>query len=543
MLVSRPPPGVRGTIHRRGLSPGRAALAVSAGATMTLAFAPYSLVAAAPVSIAAMIMAVSGLRPRTAVLLGWGYGFSFLGTHMAWLAASMGVTAWIAVVVLQACWFAMWSALCVLARPGVASPLWMATTWTLVELLRSAWPFGGLPWGRAGFVVVDSWWQGWLAYVGVTGATFLIVLSGAGLAAALGRVRRRPALTVGLVLGAATLSVTPLVSPYAPKERGSFLVALVQGAVPGDGTQVAAHHREVTRSHARATVELARSIAERGDQAPDLVVWPENSTATDPLTQPEVSAVVQTAAASLGAPLLVGAITDGPRVGTAANQGIVWRAGGPTADRYTKRHPVPFGEYIPLRSLLGGISPRLAEIPRDMLPGGRSTPLQIGKVLVADAICFDVAFDDVIPTQVANGAQVVVVQTSNASFLGTSQLEQQLDITRARALESGRWVAVASLNGISAVIRPDGSLAARAAIREPAVLVERLGLVSELSPAIKFQSHWPGALVVAAAAMASLRLLRHARAGRPSRWNVRGGGGTRRHPHHTSHLTTKSSSR
>ena len=76
----------------------------------------------------------------------------------------------------------------------------------------------------------------------------------------------------------------------------------------------------------------------------------------------------------------------------------------------------------------------------------------------------------------------MTVQTSNATFIHTDQIEQQFAITRLRALETGRWVVVASTNGVTGVIAPDGSVVASAEPRTQAALVERVGLDSSITP-------------------------------------------------------------
>jgi apolipoprotein N-acyltransferase len=155
---------------------------------------------------------------------------------------------------------------------------------------------------------------------------------------------------------------------------------------------------------------------------------------------------------------------------------------------YTKTHPVPFGEHIPWRSVIGGWSSRFDRIPRDMLPGQGEGPLSVYGLLVADAICFDVAYDDVLPGQVARGGQIAVVQTSNATFTGTTQPEQQFEITRARAVELGRTVVVASTNGVSGVIAGDGEVTQRATGEEAATLVAEVELADRVTPAVRSQS-------------------------------------------------------
>jgi apolipoprotein N-acyltransferase len=174
------------------------------------------------------------------------------------------------------------------------------------------------------------------------------------------------------------------------------------------------------------------------------------------------------------------------------NQGIVWDPVTGPGERYTKRHPVPFGEYIPFRDVIDGWNfGRLAVIGRDMVAGTGKEPLTVAGTKVADAICFDVAYDDVLDDQVARGARLVTVQTSNATFIFTHQIEQQFAITRLRAIETGRYVVVASTNGLTGVIAPDGHVIAEARPRTTSVLDEQVGLVDAVTPAVRL-GQWPG---------------------------------------------------
>ena len=228
------------------------------------------------------------------------------------------------------------------------------------------------------------------------------------------------------------------------------------------------------------------------------MLWPENSTATDPFDDAATNARSSRRATAIGVPILVGAIVDGGP-NEVLNQGIVWDPETGAGERYTKRHPVPFGEYVPLRSvfLRYNFFDRLRDVGRDMLTGTRDEPLDVGGVPVADAICFDVAYDDGITAQVSRGAELLVVQTSNATFIRTDQIDQQFAITRLRAIETGRWTAVASTNGVSGVIAPDGEVVDVAEPRTQDVLVERVALIDTLTPATRIGA-WSG-LVLAPA--------------------------------------------
>jgi apolipoprotein N-acyltransferase len=275
-------------------------------------------------------------------------------------------------------------------------------------------------------------------------------------------------------------------------------VAAVQGDVPGTGLDVPAVHREVTANHVRLTQQLAADVATGERPQPDFVLWPENSTAVDPFSDEEVHAGIVAASDAIGVPVVVGGMSNDPLDETQVlNQGIVYRPGLGSGDRYTKRHPVPYGEYIPFRgSLIPETYGKLRMVPRDMVRGTSLEPVRVGDVSVADAICFDVAYDEGIGGQVARGAQMVVVQTSNAMFSRTGQLGQQFEISRLRALETGRWVAVAAINGISGVVRPDGTVAASVPARREGVLVEEVGLSTTTTPAVRL-GVWPARLALA----------------------------------------------
>jgi apolipoprotein N-acyltransferase len=70
--------------------------------------------------------------------------------------------------------------------------------------------------------------------------------------------------------------------------------------------------------------------------------------------------------------------------------------------------------------------------------------------------------------------RALVVQTNNATYMGTGQVEQQFAIARLRAIETGRPVVVAATNGVSGIIGPDGAVRERAPVRTQTVLVDQV---------------------------------------------------------------------
>lgn len=484
----------------------RLLLALAGGLTLTAAFEPVAFAYLVPVGLAAFALATRDLTFWRSGLVGLAFGVAFYFTHIDWMRTSIGPDAWAALATIEALFYGLVGLSVPLLRRLPAWPIWLAATWTAVESLRSGWPFSGMPWGRVSFAVVDTPIAPTVTYLGLTGMSFVLALVGFLVAAVVetwlpgtdAKVRRTRPLAFGTLVAVGALLVIPVARPYEAAETGSAVVAAVQGDVPGPGNDILYDHRGVTRNHVDATLALAAEATRpsgAGERAgapgvrPDFVLWPENSTAVDPFTDYGVNADIREAVAAIGVPVVVGGLVDDGD-DHVLNQGIVWDPVTGPGDRYTKQHPVPYGEYIPFRRYWDPKFGQLALIGRDMKSGTRTSPLQVAGIEVADAICFDVAYDDVMRDQLREGAELLTVQTSNASFIFTDQIEQQFAITRLRAIESGRWLVVAATNGITGVIAPDGTVVASADPRTTAVLVERVGLSTDLTPATRLGA-WP----------------------------------------------------
>ena len=152
---------------------------------------------------------------------------------------------------------------------------------------------------------------------------------------------------------------------------------------------------------------------------------------------------------------------------------------------------MPFGEYIPLRSLLAPRIPALHQIPSDMVRGTRPGVLRVGPASAGVLMCFEVAYDGLLRDLVDDGADVIVVPTNNATYTGTGQIEQQFAMSRLRAIETGRYVVVASTNGISGIVAPDGHVVERApSQRRQVVLEQSVAWCTARTPAIVL-GPWP----------------------------------------------------
>jgi apolipoprotein N-acyltransferase len=153
-------------------------------------------------------------------------------------------------------------------------------------------------------------------------------------------------------------------------------------------------------------------------------------------------------------------------------------------DSYHKRHPVPFGEYVPARSLIGGLAP-LQQIPTDVVAGRGPQVLDVGGARVGGVICFENTYARLARDQVRAGADVLVVSTNNSSFGDTAMSAQHLAFSQLRAVETGRWVVHAGISGISGFISPDGEVVQRTDLFRPDAIRMDVPLIDGLTPAVR----------------------------------------------------------
>jgi apolipoprotein N-acyltransferase len=461
-------------------------IAALAGVTTGLGFPPFAVAVLLPLGVAALTLLCRATRLRRGFLLGWVFGTAFMLTLMPWLRV-IGGDAWVMLSVFEGLYYGLLALATAAVTRLPAWPVWTACCWVGAELLRSVFPFGGFPWGRLAFGTAGTPLAPLFAYLGTSGVTFAVALLGAVLAWAVLRIRAMPVRSVAAVVATGVLVSLASVFPWPHHSSGrQVTVAAVQGDVPGIGLNAFAQAHAVVDNHVHATERYAAEV-HRGDRpAPDLVIWPESSTDIDPFRNPGVHREIQGAVDAVGVPVLVGAMVLGPGPHHDQNEGIVWHPHTGPGAHYAKRHPVPFGEYIPLRSLVAPYFRRLDQIPYDMLPGTRPGLLTMDGVKVGDLICFEVAWDGLLRTNLGLGAQMITVQTNNATYMGTGQVEQQFAIARLRAIESDRYVVVAATNGISGVVAPDGHVVEQAPVRTQRVLVDRVELGSGLTPGIRF---------------------------------------------------------
>ena len=174
---------------------------------------------------------------------------------------------------------------------------------------------------------------------------------------------------------------------------------------------------------------------------------------------------------------LVAGVTEGIDSDTFVNASVVYLPDGSEGDRYDKVRRVPFGEYVPLRSLIESIAGEDSGLPRrDAASGTDPAVLDTPVGTLGVSISWEIFFTNRVREASLNGGQILLNPTNGSSYWLTQVQTQQVASSRLRAIESGRWVLQAAPTGFSAVVDPTGRVIARTSISEQAVLQQVVAL-------------------------------------------------------------------
>jgi apolipoprotein N-acyltransferase len=537
--VSRLAAGVTGRLARWSGVPAERAAALGA----TVVVAGWLLWASFPVLdwwwAAVVAFALLGwvlVRPATTLAGGLGYGLLFGLVFylplLTWTGDFVGVWPWLALAVLCALYPGLFGLLAVMVRGVPGWPIWFATLWGTQEWAKSTFPFGGFPWGTVGFGQTTGPLLPLAALGGVPLLSVAIVLLGCTTTAitiAIGRWwsgggtvthRRRAAISAVLLPGICVCLVLLATAMVAPLVRGfgagsgteePVMVAAVQGNVPRLGYDFNAQRRQVLDYHVQETLRLAHDVAAGRAQQPQLVIWPENASDIDPLTNADAAHQIATAAAAIHAPILVGAVRAGPDATDEhpawLNSVMVFDPQSGWGERHDKAIIQPFGEYLPWPGVFRHLS-TYADRVSHFVAGQGPGVVHAAGVPVGVATCWEVIFDRAPRRSVLAGAQLLAVPTNNATFDETMS-RQQLAIAKTRAVEHDRYVVVAGTTGISAVIAPNGHELAHTDFDQPAYLDSPVRLERTLTPATRWGPVVQWLLVGAGVAAVSAALLRN----------------------------------
>ncbi|MXY54156.1 MAG: apolipoprotein N-acyltransferase [Gammaproteobacteria bacterium] len=428
------------------------ALALLAGGLLPLALAPFHVWPLLAVSAGGLFLLLRRVTGSgTALLLGWLYGVGKYAVGGSWIYVSIHVygAAPPALAAFLVALFVTGMALFPMAMAwmfsalrrrvdGAANPCTDAALfsglWVLFEWLLT-WVLTGFPWLFAGYAMLDTPLVSLAPVGGVLLVSLAAVFTTANLAVA---VRSR----LALVWAALPWLLAAALAGVSWTDRGeSRTVALVQGNVPQE-LKWQPESRQMILGRYR---DLTEQVADR-----DIVIWPE---AAIPVYLHRASAYLDSVTKATAGDLVLGIpIARAADEAATLHNGAVSSGGG----TYLKRRLVPFGEYVPLEGLLRGLI-GFFDLPMSRSqPGEAQQPVLLaGGVSLAIAICYEIAYPDMVRRDAANAAALVTL--SNDTWFGASiGPHQHMQIARMRAVETGRYLLRATNNGITAIVDERG---------------------------------------------------------------------------------------
>ncbi len=451
----------------RGLTsllPGLAALLC--GASASLAFAPFSLPLFAVLSVAGFWLLLRRSSPRQAALRGWCYGLGFFGAGTSWVYVSIHTYGNAPVALAGGLTFLFCAALASLfalqawvgSRWFRGKGAWIGciVLWWMFEWLRS-WFLTGFPWLYLGYAWTDSPLNSLAPVAGVWGLSFLTLLLAVGTVESFLQRRIKP------ILPATLLVALTLVLPkqWTIESGEPIETAVMQPNVP----QLAKWDPARRDAILNQLIDMTRNHPEA-----ELIVWPENAI---PGFYYQVADQLQPLLTELGSRTLLTGLPTTERDPDDSQRRLYHNsvaALGNTPGVYHKQRLVPFGEYVPMESVLRGLI-EFFNLPMSSfsLPRQPQGLLQAGPYELGVAICYEIAY----PELVRESGQLsdMLLTVSNDTWFGRSiGPDQHLQMARMRALENGRWVIRGTNNGITALIDPQGKISAQLPVDEASVL-------------------------------------------------------------------------
>jgi apolipoprotein N-acyltransferase len=480
----------------------RLGAAAASGVLLALAFPAIDLSPLALVALVPLLWAWRGATPGRAALYGFVFGCVFFGILMYWLWY-FGIVAIVPLVAGCAAYTAVTGGLVgYLTRAGFGSPWLIGAAWVLPETLRGRWPFGGLPWGDLGVVLHDFPPARALAgWGGVALVSFLLVVFNAYLVEIAIAARAHAARALGVaalgVMGVVVIVGIADLARFNPDRTGELRVAMLQGNDQNrELTQAEKNSGLLTRNH----LALAGRLKGRYD----LIVFPESALDQfNPETNPALRSQLVAVGAAHGADVLANAAVPASD-GRDFNTNLLYTPDGRLLGTYAKQHLVPFGEYVPFRSLVDwtGVVDR---IPNDYSPGTRRTIFRVKGHRLATIICFESAFGPLVRDFVRDGAEIVVVSTNNRSYRRSGNTAQHVALTQMRAAETARPFLQASISGVTASIDADGDVHGRTRLFRNTTVTETVTTTTGETPYVRFGDWVPlvSALLLLGAAVAS----------------------------------------
>lgn len=429
-----------------------ALVCILAGAAMLSSLPPFGWWPLGILGFALLDDLIANTRARQRFLRTWLVALTWLSMGMIWMW-DMTAPGYMIAAVLYSAYFGVAA---IFVPGGAVRRVALPGAVVLAEALRWSWPFGGVPLATVAHGQVGGPLASVVRLGGPLVLVAITVICGQAVAS-LAR-RERLAAFIGFSIVLFTLGIAQLVP--GTKTIGALEVAIVQGGGPQRTRAQASDAEVVFNRHLEAAAAIVDPV--------DLIVLPENVVHVDDnFPETHEATALGELARKHNAPVIVGVVesTSGP---TWKNAVFVIDAAGEVTDRYDKVRRVPFGEFVPLRTIIEMFS---GAVPaKDAAIGQTPALVTAAGVPLASPISWEVFFAGRAREGVQLGAEAIVNPTNGSSYWLSFVQSQQIASSRLRALENDRWVIQAAPTGFSALIAPDGHVVERSAISEQKVI-------------------------------------------------------------------------